>query len=207
MIVGAAGDDLVTALLQPRRRRARIGHHLLLILLEFRLQRFEERHGFRGDDVHERAALRTREHQRVEFLRDRLVGARQDQSTARTAQRLVRGGGDDIGVRDRIGIQARRHQARDVRHVDEQIGADRIGDLAEFLEVEVAGVGGETRDYHFGFFGQRLRGECVVVDFAVVRANAVLHGAEEFAGEIHLGAVREVTAVIETHAEDGVAGL
>ena len=94
-----------------------------------------------------------------------------------------------------------------MRHVDEQIGADRIGDLAEFLEVEIARVGGETRDDHFRFLGQRLRGECVVVDLAVVRADAVLHGAEELAGEIDLGAVREMAAVIEAHAEDGVARI
>jgi hypothetical protein len=117
----------------------------------------------------------------------------------------VRGGRDDIGVRNRIGVQARGHEARDVRHVDEQIGADRIGNLAEFLEIEVTRIGGEARNDHLGFFGQCLSRERVVVDLAVVRTNAVLHGPEEFSGEVHLGAVREMAAVIEAHAEDGVA--
>jgi hypothetical protein len=38
-----------------------------------------------------------------------------------------------------------------VRHVDEQIGADRIGDLAEFLEVEITRVGEKPATIIFGF--------------------------------------------------------
>ena len=75
------------------------------------------------------------------------------------------------------------------------------------MKSRYARVGGETRDDHLRFLGQRLRGERVVVDLAVVRADAVLHGAEQLAGEIHLGAVREVAAVIEAHAEDRVARI
>ena len=75
------------------------------------------------------------------------------------------------------------------------------------MKSRYARVGGETRDDHLRFLGQCLRGERVVVDLAVVRTNAVLHGAEKFAREIHLGAVREMTAVVEAHAEDGVARL
>ena len=40
----------------------------------------------------------------------------------------------------------------------------------------------------------------------VARDHAVLHGVEQLAREIHLGAVRQVSAVIEAHAEYGVAG-
>ena len=108
---------------------------------------------------------------------------------------------------NRIRVQTRGHQARDVRHVDEQIGADRIGDLAEFLEVEITRVGGEARDDHLRFLGERLRGERVVVDLAVVGTDAVLHGAEKLAGEVDLGAMREMAAVIEAHAENRVAGV
>ena len=47
----------------------------------------------------------------------------------------------------------------------------------------------------------------LVVDLAGVGADAVLGGAKELAGEIHLGAVREVAAVIEAHAEYRIAWL
>ena len=40
-----------------------------------------------------------------------------------------------------------------------------------------------------------------VVDLAGRRVETVLHRVEELAGEIDLGAVRQVTAVIEAHAE------
>ena len=94
-----------------------------------------------------------------------------------------------------------------MRHVDHEIGADRVGDLAEALEVEHARIGRKAGDDHLRLFGQRLGGQRVVVDLAVVGADAVLHGAEKLAGEIHLGAVREVAAMIEAHAEDGVARI
>ncbi len=38
----------------------------------------------------------------VELLLDLLVGARQDQTAARTAQGLVGGGGDHVGEGDRV---------------------------------------------------------------------------------------------------------
>ena len=52
-----------------------------------------------------------------------------------------------------------------------------------------------------------MRFEGVVVDLAVVGPNTVLRGVEDLAREIHLRAVREVPAMIETHAEDGIARL
>ena len=46
-----------------------------------------------------------------------------------------------------------------------------------------------------------------VVDLAGRRIEAVLHGLEDLAGEIDLGAVREMAAVIEAHAENRVARI
>ena len=56
---------------------------------------------------------------------------RQNHAGARSAQRLVRGGGDDVGVFAGVRMQPGGDQAGEVRHVDQQNGADRIGDLAE----------------------------------------------------------------------------
>src|ERR1700686_2189920 len=47
----------------------------------------------------------------------------------------------------------------------------------------------------------------LVIDLAAVGTDAVLRGAEQLAGEVDLGAVRQVTAVVETHAENGIARL
>ena len=64
------------------------------------------------------------------FLRELLVVG-EDQAAARAAQRLVRGRGDDMGVRERARMRAAGHEAGEMRHVDHQVGADLVGDLAE----------------------------------------------------------------------------
>ena len=62
MIVGAAGNDLVAALGQALGHGARVVEHLLLVVLELRLQRLQECHRLGGDDVHQRTALGAGEH-------------------------------------------------------------------------------------------------------------------------------------------------
>jgi hypothetical protein len=52
----------------------------------------------------------------------------------------------------------------------------------------------------------RERLDLLVVDQPVVRMHAILKRLEQFAGEIDLGAMREMAAVIQAHAEDGIAG-
>ena len=64
------------------------------------------------------------------FLASLLVVG-QDHAAARAAQRLVRRGGHDMGVRERDGMRAAGDQPGEMRHVDHQIGADLVGDLAE----------------------------------------------------------------------------
>ena len=48
---------------------------------------------------------------------------------------------DDMGVFERDGMHAARDQTGEMRHVDHEIGADPIGDLAEALEVDDARIG------------------------------------------------------------------
>ena len=45
-------------------------------------------------------------------------------ATARSAQTLVRGGGDELRVRDWTGMLPSRDQPGDVRHIDEKNRAD-----------------------------------------------------------------------------------
>ena len=40
-----------------------------------------------------------------------------------------------MGMRERRGMHAARDEPGEMRHIDEEIGADRIRDLAEFPEV------------------------------------------------------------------------
>ena len=119
VVVGAAGDDAVTVLRQAGGERLGVHDDLPLVIAELRLERFVKANGLGGDDVHERAALDAREHGR---RRSALANCSlaHDDAAARSAQTLVRGGGDELRVRNRAGMLAAGDEPGDVRHVDEQ---------------------------------------------------------------------------------------
>ncbi len=112
-----------------------------------------------------------------------------------------------MGVRQRARMQSRGDQAGEMRHVDHEIGADAVGDLAEAREVDDARIGRAAGDDHRGLvlLGEPL--DLVVVDAVIVGAHAVLHGVEPFAGEVGRRAVGEMAAGGEAKPHDGVAGL
>ncbi len=205
--MGAAGDHFVAALQEHVHHRLGVDRHLLLVNLELRLHRFFQRHRLAGDHVHQRAALAAREHGGVQLLVQLFVAAlRQDQAAARTRQGFVGGGSDDVRVRYRVRIHAGGDQASHVRHVDEQVSADAVGDFAHFGPVNHAGVSGEAADDHFRLVGLRLFGQIVIVDLAFV-VDAVRHHVIQFAGQVNRGTVGQVAAVRQVHAQNGVARL
>ena len=92
-----------------------------------------------------------------------------------------------------------------MRHIDEQIGANLVGDGAETGEVQHLRIGGEAGDDHLRLMlhGQAL--DFVVVDQAGNVVDAVLHGVVDLAGEADAGAVGQVAAVGQAHAQHAVA--
>src|SRR6185312_5560807 len=60
MGVSAAGYDAETLSAHSHSERFRVGDNVRLVILKLELQGFKETGGFGSDDVHERAALRTR---------------------------------------------------------------------------------------------------------------------------------------------------
>ena len=139
VVVGAAGDQVDAARREHLRPApAALCDDVAHVLAELLGERLAERDGLRGDDVHERAALQVREHRLVDGLPD-LLAHRDHDAGARPAQRLVGGGGHDVGDADGLRVHAGGDQAGEVRHVDHQLGADLVGDLAERREVEVRG--------------------------------------------------------------------
>ena len=206
MRIGAASDDIQTALHQLIGQRLRVLDHLCLIGLEFRAQRLAKGHGLARDHMHQRATLNTGEDGGIEFLRQILVIG-QDHAAARAAQGFVGGRCGDMGMREGRGVEARRHQTREMRHIDQQIGTDAIGNLAHFREIDDAGDGGPTGDDHLGLvFGSKAR-DLVIVQQVVLTAHAILDGVEPFAGLVGLGPVSQVAARIQRHAKDRIAGL
>jgi hypothetical protein len=176
----------------------------LLVDPEFGLQRLLECDRLGRDDMHQRAALRAGKHKRVELPFELGVGARENHA-ARSAQRLVRRGRDDVRVRHGIRIKARDNQPRHVRDVDEQAIADAVGDRAQARKIEVARIRGEARYDHLRLALERKRRERVVVDQAGGHIEPVLDRVVELAREADLRAVRQTAAMREAHAHDRVA--
>ena len=151
------GDDL------------RVLHHLLLVGLELGRQRFLEGDGLGGDHVHQRAALQAGEDGAVDRLL--VLGLHQDEAAARAAQALVGGGGDDVGMRHRVRVDAGGDQAGVVGHVDHEDRADVLRDLGEALEVDAQRIGRGAGDDQLGPVLVRLALHRVVVDRFVARSG------------------------------------
>ena len=130
------------------RQRLGVLDHVLGVDLEVRPQRFGERHRLGRDHMHQGTALQAREDRRIQFLGERFVVA-QDQAAARAAQRFVRGGGGDMGMRHRRSMDAAGDEAGEMRHVHQEIGADAVGDLAKTLEVPGTRIGRAAGDDQF----------------------------------------------------------
>ena len=96
-------------------------------------------------------------------------------------------------------------QAGDVRHVDEEKRADRIGDLAQPREIDDARIGGSAGGDHRrpNFFGLFL--QSVVIDLLGLLVYAVMRDLIKFAGEICRMPMGEMAAMREVHGQDFVA--
>src|SRR5947208_4085213 len=118
MIIGAAGNDAVTMFGQAGGKCFGVQYNLPLIIAELRLERFMKANGFRRNHMHERAALHAGENGRIDLLGEFLLA--HDDAPSRSAQTLVRCGGDKLCMRDWTWMLTPCYEARDVRHVDEQ---------------------------------------------------------------------------------------
>ena len=127
--------------------------------------------------MHQRPALHSREHRCIELFRKLLVIA-EDGPAARPAQCLVRRRGDDVSVGKRARMRAAGDQTGKMSHVDHQISADLVGNLAEAAKVDDARIGRATGDDHLGPmpFGQRL--DLIHVDEMIIAPDAIGHDFE-----------------------------
>ena len=207
VVVGAAGHEPRASPDEPLGQGSGVGDDPAGVVLEIGLAGFGEGHGLGRHHVRQRS---TQDHRATPVDELGVVGVAQDEPAPRPTQRLVRGGRDDLGVGDRV-LVADEHLACDqpgeVRHVDHQIGADRIGDLAEAAEVPDARIGGAAGDDQLRL---RLLGgalDLVVVEELVVAADAVGGNLEPLARQVDRRAVREVAARSEVEPHERIARL
>ena len=182
-----------------------VGDSLRGVGAELRAQRFSERHGLGGDDVHERTALLAGEDCLVDGRGEILTA--DDEAGARATQCLVRGCGGDVRVRHGRRMHAASDEAGDVGHVEDIDRADFVGDLAHAGEVPETRIGAAAADDGLGLFAHGDGFKLVVVDELGVAADLVKGGAIELAAEAEPVAVGKVAAVSEVEAENGVARL
>lgn len=116
------------------------------------------------------------------------------------------GGGDNISVEERRGDHLGGNETRDVSHVDNEVGADKVSNLAHALIVDQAAVGRGTGDQDLGAEKNNVLLELVIVDDAGLEIDAVGHGLEvgRDSGDLALRslvAVAQVTTVgeVKTH--------
>ena len=205
VVVGAARDEAEPLPHQRLGERRRVRHDLVRVLLERRVRRLAERDGLAGDHVLERAALPSREHGLVD--RRAVLRLAHDAPAARTAQRLVRGERDDVGVRHRVRVGAADDQPGDVRGVEQEQRSDFVGDRPERLRIDPTGVRRGSGDDHLRVVLEGEVADLVHVDALVAGRHLVGDEPVEQPAGIDRRAVREVAAVVEAQAEHGVARL
>ena len=130
-----------------------------------------------------------------------------DDGAARAAQGLVGGRGHDVGVGDRRRMQPGHDQPGDVGDVGELGSADLVRNLLELGEVDGARVGRGAGHDDPRLVLERERADGGVVERLGLLVDHVRHDLEVAAGEVERVAVRQVAAVAQVQAEDGVARL
>lgn len=86
----------------------------------------------------------------------------------------MRGGGDEVCVRDGGWVFAGGDESGDVCHIGKEIGADEVSDLAHLIEVNGSGVGRGSDGDHFGFEFLSDFGEFIVMDGFVLFIDAIV---------------------------------
>lgn len=191
MTVGTIRDKLVTKSLELRLKGLGILDHLLLVLPKFGGRSLLESNRKSGDGVVVGSTLVTREDREVdgtlEIVHDVVARLRvsaadalaeENHGTAGSTQRFVGGSCDNIGVLKRRRDNASGNQARDVSHVDNEVGADLVSDLAHAGVVDQTAVGGGTSNQALGAVELSVGLEGFIVNDTGLKVDAVGEGFE-----------------------------
>ncbi|CGW50339.1 Uncharacterised protein [Salmonella enterica subsp. enterica serovar Typhi] len=156
--------------------------------------------------MHQRPALQAGKDGAVDFFRQPgVVG--QNHAATRPAQRFMRGGGNHIGIRQRRGETAARHQPGKMRHIHQQHRADGIGNAAKAGKIIVSWVGRSPGDNQPRALTLRDRLNLIHINKTAMRIDAIVKGVKPFAGLIDRRAVSEMAAALQAHAQNFVAGF
>ena len=110
-------------------------------------------------------------------------------------------------MRQRRGMLTARDQPRDMGHVDHQIGADLVRELAERGPVPDPAVGGAAGDDQLGLVLTRAFGDRLHVQQLVLLAHAIADDVEPFARHVHRAAMGQVATRIQVQTHERVTRL
>lgn len=189
--ISAVRDELLALGVEGGLEGLGVGNNLLLVSLEVGSSSLLQGNSKSSDGVVVRATLVTGEDGEVdgvlEVVESLLASlgvngadtlAEEDHSTTGTTERLVGGGGDNIGVLEGGGDDLGGNETRDVSHIDNEVGTDRVGNLAHALVVDETAVGGGTGNEDLGAVEDGVLLESVVVNDAGLEVDTVRHGLE-----------------------------
>src|SRR5262249_56499548 len=108
----------------------------------------------------------------------------------------------DVAVRERTGIRSVGDETGEMRHVDEELGTDLIGNSAEAAEIDDAGIGRSAGDDDLRPVLARELCHLVEVDTVVVAPHAVGYRLEPAPRHVHGRAVGQVAAGGKVEAQE-----
>lgn len=189
--VSSISNKLVAELLELDLESLGVGDDLLLVGLELGGLSLLEGNSQGSDGVVVGATLVTREDREVDGVLKVVEGllaglgvdgadtlAEEDHGTTRATEGLVGGGGDNVSPQEGRGDGLSGDKTGDVSHVDNEVGTDRVGNLAHALVVDQTAVGGSTGNKHLGAVQDGVLGKLVIVDDASLEVDTVGHGLE-----------------------------
>lgn len=193
VVVGTTSNESVTALDKLLADGLGVLLDLLLVLLELRSLGLLQGDCESSNGVVVRTTLVTGEDGEVDWafevvksldllatlhlgLADTL--AEEDHGTTGTTERLVGGGGDNVGVLERRVHDASGDETGNVSHVDHHVAANLVANLAEPLVVHLTAVGRGTGDDDLGPVHEGILLELLVVDDAGLEVDAVRESLE-----------------------------
>ena len=189
--ISAVSNELVAKTFELVLDSLGVLDNLLLVCLELGGIYLLKGDGKSGDGVVVRTTLMTREDREVngslEVIHDVLSGlgvlaadtlAEEDHGTTGSTEGLVGSGGYNVGILKGRGNDASSDQTGDVSHINDEVGANLLGDLAHALVVNQTAVGGGTGDQALGAVELSVGLQSVVVNNAGFKVDTVGEGFE-----------------------------
>jgi hypothetical protein len=193
VVVGTASDKSETEVLELVLESLGVVDDLLLVLSELVSLCLLEGNSEGSDGVVVRSTLVTGEDGEVDGTLEIVEGldllaglllsladtlAEEDHGTTGTTERLVGGSGDNVGVGEGRVVDATGDQTGNMGHVDHEVAADLVANLAETLVVDGTAVGRGTSNDNLGSVHESVLLELVIVDDTSLEVDTVGEGLE-----------------------------